>query len=99
MIDIDKTTLKEIMNILRRNLDDNVSVYAFGSRVKNTARQYSDLDLLLKSEQDIPQKIIFTLKEEFEESDIPFRVDISDWHRLSETFKPFIDKEKVQINF
>jgi len=99
MIDVDKTVLKEITNILRRNLGNDVSVYAFGSRVKNTARQYSNLDLLLKSEQAIPQKIIFVLKEEFEESDIPFRVDISDWHRLSETFKPFIEKEKIQINF
>ncbi|CAG8513978.1 11724_t:CDS:2 [Racocetra fulgida] len=48
--------------------------YAYGSRVKGTARQYSDLDLCFQEE--IPSYILVEIEEELEESDLPFTVEL-----------------------
>ncbi len=65
--------------------------YAFGSRVtgKNTA--YSDLDICYK--QAIPISTIGKLICAFEESDLPFKVDIVDWNTCSEDFQQLIAKD------
>ncbi|CAG8690029.1 10011_t:CDS:2 [Gigaspora margarita] len=48
--------------------------YAYGSRVKGTARKFSDLDLCYQEE--IPREVIYQIKEELEESDLPFIVEL-----------------------
>ena len=48
--------------------------YAYGSRVKGTSRQLSDLDLCYQ--EDIPDAIAFQIEEEFKESDLPFAVEL-----------------------
>jgi len=99
MIDIKPEELNDVIQVLKKNLTQDIFVYAFGSRTKQLARKYSDLDLLIKSDQAIPSQILLNLKDDFAESDIPFRVDVSDWHQLSSSFKQFIEKDKVRINF
>ena len=99
MINIEESTYNEIINILQKNLTPEVDVYAFGSRVKGTARPYSDLDIVLIAKEATPLLLLERLKYDFEESDIPFRVDISDWHRISDSFKHCIEDELVPISF
>jgi len=48
--------------------------YAYGSRAKKTARKFSDLDLCYQEE--IPLSVISQLREELEESNLPFAVDL-----------------------
>ena len=48
--------------------------YAYGSRVKGTARKYSDLDLCYQEE--IPLSVISQIREEFTESNLPFEVEL-----------------------
>ncbi|CAH1764154.1 6517_t:CDS:2, partial [Entrophospora sp. SA101] len=48
--------------------------YAYGSRVKGTARRLSDLDICYQ--EDIPDNIAFKIEEEFKESDLPFLVEL-----------------------
>ena len=48
--------------------------YVFGSRVKEKAGRFSDLDLFCY--EQIPIAHLVHLQEEFEESDLPFKVDI-----------------------
>jgi uncharacterized protein len=48
--------------------------YAYGSRAKGTARQFSDLDLCYQ--ENIPSEVIYQIKEELEESDLPFFVEL-----------------------
>ena len=64
------------------------SFYVFGSRVKGTSHKFSDLDLLYFEE--IPPKVLSQLEEEFEESDLPFKVDLVNYHRCDEDFKQCI---------
>mgnify|MGYP000529987246 FL=1 len=99
MIDIDTASLTEIKSILQANLARNIKIYAFGSRAKGTARKHSDLDLLLKAESPIPLQTLYSLQEDFEESDIPYRIDISDWNKISDEFKQCIESEKLEIDW
>ena len=69
--------------------------YAYGSRVKGTARKFSDLDLCYL--EDIPQEIVYQIKEELEESDLPFFVELVDWKRMSEEFREMIRRDLVLI--
>ena len=48
--------------------------YAYGSRVKGTAHKYSDLDLCYY--ENIDPKVIFSIKEELENSNLPFIVEL-----------------------
>ena len=63
------------LNIIHQILTKHpYSFYAYGSRVKGTARQFSDLDLCFQEE--IPDAIAFQIEEEFKESDLPFIVEL-----------------------
>jgi len=48
--------------------------YAYGSRVKGTARKYSDLDICYQEE--VPLSIISQIREQFTESNLPFEVEL-----------------------
>jgi predicted nucleotidyltransferase len=67
-----------------------VEVRAFGSRVDGKPKDYSDLDLALVGPAKLDAAVMESLREAFEESDIPFRVDILDWYAISEEFQKVI---------
>ena len=67
--------------------------YAYGSRVKGTARQLSDLDLCYQ--EDIPDAITFQIEEEFKESDLPFTVDLVSWKRMKQGFRELIKEDLI----
>lgn len=73
-------------------------VLAFGSRIKGTQQPFSDLDLCLKSDKPIPLADIATLNEALHESNLPYTVDVIDYHYVSDGFKKIIDREGVNFN-
>lgn len=91
MIEAAAQHLEQIKTTLRRHLP-RCEVRAFGSRVTGKTKPYSDLDLVLIGPNKIPTNILSALKEELEESDVPFRVDLLDWHTLTPTFQTVIDR-------
>lgn len=67
------------------------TVRAFGSRVHGRhLKPYSDLDLVIMSETQVPLKIWARAKDAFSISDLPFRVDLLDWSELPENFRSII---------
>jgi len=48
--------------------------YIYGSRAKGNARKFSDLDLCYRD--NIPDEVVYQIKEELEESDLPFIVEL-----------------------
>lgn len=71
--------------------------FAFGSRVKGTEKRFSDLDLCYK--ENIPSVTISKLEEDFEESNLPFKVDIVNWNYCSNDFRSLIEKDMIPLNF
>ena len=88
-IDLSPQQRDRIVSLLNRYLPDT-TVWAYGSRVKWTARPQSDLDLVVFA-NDAQSMDIFHIKEAFEESDLPFRVDIFSWDDLPDSFHENIE--------
>lgn len=91
MIDLSPTHLETVTRILAAHVPD-CEVRAFGSRVTGTAKDYSDLDLAVVGEHALAPDALRRLKEAFEESELPMRVDVLDWHAVSPAFRKVIEK-------
>lgn len=93
IIDIDITPEQREMLLaqLGRHLP-GVSVWAYGSRVKGSARPNSDLDLVVFTTP--AQRLhVSELKDALDESNIPFRVDLHVWDEIPERFREIIMNE------
>ena len=92
MIDLNPKHFEIVQHILAKYVP-GCEVRAFGSRVKWTAKDYSDLDLAVVGNKPLSFKQKGQLAEAFEESNLPIRVDVLDWHTTSEEFKKIITEE------
>ena len=92
MIDLNPKHFETVQHILAKHVP-GCEVRAFGSRVKWTAKDYSDLDLAVVGSKPLTLRQGHQLAEAFEESDLPIRVDVLDWHTISEEFKKIIAAE------
>lgn len=82
---------EEVVSIIRRFLPQS-RILAFGSRIQGTAKRYSDLDLCLDDGRPVELSILSKLKEELSNTAIPYRVDLSDWHRIDDAFRAIVLK-------
>lgn len=88
------------LSIVREVLEKYVpgrEVLAFGSRVTGKARKFSDLDLAVMGDEPTGLSVMASLNEAFTESDLPFKVDIVDWPRTTDTFREVIRQESVVV--
>ena len=69
--------------------------YAYGSRVKGNPKRFSDLDLCFTD--PIPWNIQSHIDEDFEESDLPFKVDVIDWNLMGPEFQDLIRKDLLLV--
>lgn len=94
-IDLTPEQRAEIDALLEGYLPDT-EIWAYGSRVKGTAKDSSDLDLvaLTSPEQSMA---LYELKEAFEASYLPFRVDLFAWDEIPESFRKNIEAERVVL--
>ena len=96
MIDLRPDHLHTVERILAEHVP-GCEVRAFGSRAAWTAKDYSDLDLAVVGEGPLDWRTLGRLKEAFEESDLPMRVDVLDWHAISESFREVIERDYVLV--
>ena len=95
MIDAPEEWLNIVRGILKTHAPD-IEVKAFGSRVDGNPKQHSDLDIVLMSDQEVASQQMAILKEAFEESDLPIKIDVVDWMTISDLFKKIIE-EKCEV--
>ncbi|MBI2981065.1 MAG: nucleotidyltransferase domain-containing protein [Deltaproteobacteria bacterium] len=91
MIDLSPRHLKTVCRILAEAIP-GYEVRVFGSRVTGTAKPHSDLDLAVVADHPLDLKTLSRLHEAFEESDLPIRVDLIEWNRVSGEFREVIEK-------
>jgi predicted nucleotidyltransferase len=89
MINLPLNYLTIIKEILQQFVPNN-EVWAFGSRVTGTAKEYSDLDLTIISNQPLDFGVLGDIRDAFSESDLPFKVDVVDWATTSIEFREII---------
>ena len=98
-IDITAEQRRTILALLDRHLPDTAA-WACGSRVKGGSRPASDLDLVVFARPEQSAQVA-ELREAFEESDLPFRVDLFVWDETPESFRKRIESKYgvlVEIN-
>ena len=89
MVDVSAEQLALIVAIVGRHVP-GAEVLAFGSRVRGGAKKHSDLDLVVRSATSMSLATLGELRLAFQESDLPFRVDVVDWHAISDSFRSII---------
>ncbi|RNC69212.1 MAG: nucleotidyltransferase domain-containing protein [Desulfuromonadales bacterium] len=96
MIDLEEQYISQVREILARHVPA-CEVRMFGSRVRGTARKYSDIDLAIVGDGPLPDRTVAGLKEAFSESDIPYRVDVVDWRTISPEFRKVIEQQGFEV--
>lgn len=77
-----------IKDTIRKYLpDESYKIFIFGSRAEKTNRKWSDVDVGIEGPKGIPWGIIENIKEELENSRIPYRVDVVDFKQASDSFR------------
>ncbi len=94
-IDITAGQRKTILALLEQYLP-GTTVWAYGSRAKWTARPQSDLDMVVFATPEQNGRV-GELREAFEESNLPFRVDLFVWDAVPESFYKQIEVEHVVL--
>ena len=94
-IDITAKQRKTVLALLERHLP-GTAAWVYGSRTKWTARPQSDLDLVVFTTQE-QRSQVGNLREAFEESNLPFRVDLFVWTDVPKSFRKQIEVEHVVL--
>ena len=95
-VDIRPDHLEIVLGILAQHVPE-AEVWGFGSRAKWLARDTSDLDLCIRAAAPIRFSRMGALREAFEESNLPYKVDVVDWANTSESFRKIIERDKVRV--
>jgi len=86
MIDLDAATRQKVECVLGRFLPET-EVRLVGSRTRSGAKRQADIDLLVMRPEPLSSLERALLNTAFEESDIPFKVDVLEWGSLAPSFR------------
>lgn len=92
MINLEQKHLAIVTGILKKY---DYAFFVFGSRITEKTKKFSDLDLLYFD--DIPSSIILKIEEAFEESDLPFKVDLVNYHKCDKDFQNIIGSSYIRL--
>jgi uncharacterized protein len=84
-----KEWLGQLKKLVLKNIDkENYAIFLFGSAVNDLLRA-NDIDIGILGKKVLPDNIKNRIIEEVEESVIPYKVDIVDFHDTGRKFKKF----------
>ena len=97
MFGLEDIHINFILNILKNNFS-GTKFYIFGSRAKGTYKEYSDIDIAVdlnnkKLDTDILGRILI----KFQDSTLPYEVDVIDLNSIDEKFKNLIQDSLVEL--
>ena len=83
MIELSNRHIEDILEIISTHAPQ-AEFWAYGSRVRGGAHEASDLDLVIRNTTQLnaPISNLVLLRYEFEESSLPFLVELHDWSQL-----------------
>ena len=77
---------------------EDFKVFVFGSRATGTNLKFSDVDLGIEPKKQISPGLISRIEEAFENSNLPYKVDVVDFSKVSEKFKEVAMKDVIYLN-
>ena len=98
MIALTEHERRLIIDIVKsRATDQPYRVLLFGSRAIGRAKKYSDVDLAFVGHRPVPLRIRAALAEAFDESGLPYTVDVVDFHQASQAMQEQIQQQGVEV--
>lgn len=100
MFGLEKKYINFILKTINQNITcDNASFYIFGSRAKGNYKEYSDIDIAIDlNGEKIPADVLGKILINFEDSTLPYEVDIIDLNSIDENFKNLIQNSMIQLH-
>ena len=95
-VDISPQNWPIVRGILQHPVPE-LEVWAFGSRAQWTAKPFSDLDIAIIGSEKLGLGLVAEVREAFQESALPFKVDIVDWAATDERFRKIIEQCAVVL--
>ncbi len=72
------------------------TVWCFGSRARGEHQRFSDLDLLVESDEDL-SALVSEISEQLEESHFPYKVDLVTTRELESTYRDSVFAQRVEF--
>ena len=98
MIDLKPEHRSEVLRILRL-FGILGKVFVFGSRSRGDSKPWSDLDLWIENEVPLGIDRLGRLREAFQDSPLPMRVDLVDGKSASAAFREAVEKEWQSLEY
>lgn len=98
LLALTEAEIMQVRAILAAHLPPGITVSVFGSRAKGRPKPWSDLDLALEGPAPLPLEVIAELAEAFDESDLPWKVDLVDYKLATRSFQSIIDADGVSLD-
>lgn len=96
-LDLSAAHCNVIKKILEQHVPPHAKVWIFGSRATGTAKKFSDVDLLIDLGVPMPLDILAKLSVDFEESNLPYKVDLADARTISTSFYKTIQAQLIPL--
>ena len=84
-----------VLELLRKHLPAGTRVFFFGSRIRGDAKTYSDLDVAVDDSSPLDLRIRESILEDFAQSELTYKVDLSDFQLCDADFQKLILKSGV----
>ena len=99
MFGLEDRHLDFVLSVLKRNISDvDAKFYVFGSRAKGTNKKYSDIDIAMDlNGKKLDTSILGKILIEFQDSTLPYEVDVVDLNSIDEDFRNLIKKDLVLL--
>jgi len=91
---LDEQYQKKIVGLIAALLPD-VKIYLFGSRAREKNHERSDIDIALVADQKLDIAVIGEVREVVNATNIPYKIDVVDFHRVYPAMQEMILKEGV----
>jgi len=95
--DVEAWSLQEARHILQSYLaGSGIEAWLFGSRARKDNRRMSDIDIALRDpDGPIDRALLASLADAFEESEIPYTVDLVDLATVDPEFQAQVQREGI----
>lgn len=93
-----KESLELIKKTVRKHLPENdYEIFVYGSRAGSNAQKWSDVDIGIRGEKEVPVRKLALIAEDLENSKIPYKVDVVDFTKTSADFRKMALKEIIKL--
>lgn len=81
-------------NVVEPLQEKGANIWCFGSRARGDHQDFSDLDLMVESSEDL-SKEIGAIQERLSKSNFPYKVDLVQFSEFAESYKDGYFRDRV----